>query len=179
MSTILITNADFVITLDKDRRIIEHGAVLIKDGRIAAVGKASELSQQIVLDDKIDARGKLVMPGLTDTHVHAAQQLGRGLASEAYSMERWKILWTFEAAMDPEDALCGFRLCMLEMLRAGITCFADPGNYFPYQEAQAVKESGLRGILARTAVDVRPDSNWGKVALEKTRRLLSQRVKRP
>ena len=47
-------------------------------------------------------------------------------------------------------ALC----CQLEMIRAGTTCFIDPGSYFPEQTAKATGDSGMRGIIARTAFDI-------------------------
>lgn len=159
MAALLIKNADYVVTVDRERRIIRDGAVAVNGDRIAAVGKTSDLAPAFEADEVIDAAGKLVMPGLIDTHVHQAQQLGRGLADEAYAAERlFKRLWIVEAHMEPEDALCAARLCQLELIRSGTTCFADPGNYFPAQMAQAVKESGLRGIIARTAFDIGPTS---------------------
>jgi 5-methylthioadenosine/S-adenosylhomocysteine deaminase len=56
--------------------------------------------------------------------------------------------------MDAGDALCAARLCQLELIRAGTTCFADPGNYFAAETAQAVGESGMRGMIARTVFDM-------------------------
>src|ERR1700754_1132870 len=60
--------------------------------------------------------------------------------------------------MDKVDALCAARLAQLEMIRGGTTCFADPGNYFGAETAQAVKESGMRGMIARTVLDMGPTS---------------------
>ena len=104
----------------------------------------------------IDGRGKLALPGIFDTHVHNAQQLGRSCGDEAYSgPERlFRRLWPVEAHMDKGDALCAARLAQLEMIRAGTTCFADPGSYFAAETAQAVKESGMRGMIARTVFDM-------------------------
>jgi 5-methylthioadenosine/S-adenosylhomocysteine deaminase len=156
MTDLLLRNADYVITVDSDRRMIRDGAVAIRDGRIAAVGKSEALARSYPAAEVIDARGKIVMPGLFDTHIHNAQQLGRGLGDEAYSgPERlFRRLWIVEAHMEAGDALCAARLTQVELIRAGITCFADPGNYFPEQTAQAVRESGIRGIIARTIFDI-------------------------
>ncbi|MBI4233873.1 MAG: amidohydrolase [Chloroflexi bacterium] len=156
MPTLLIRNADYLVTVDQERRIIRDGAVAVVDGRIVAVGKTEAVAPRFGAAEVIDARGKLVLPGLVDTHIHNAQQLGRGLGDEAYSgPERlFRRLWVVEANMDAGDALCAARLCQLELIRAGTTCFADPGNYFPGETAQAVRESGLRGIIARTAFDL-------------------------
>ena len=161
MTTTLIKNADYILTVDRERRIIENGAIVIVDKKIFEVGKHDDIAHRYPAARIIDARGKLVMPGLVDTHVHAAQQLGRGVGDEMYSMERYmRVLWGYEAGLDSDAALCGFRLCMLELLRAGITCFADPGNYFPAEEARAVRESGIRGLIARTALDI-GQTAWG------------------
>lgn len=156
MTNILIKNIDYLLTVDKTRRIILDGAIAISDDRIVAVGKTSELEPRFAGTEIIDGRGKLVLPGLFDTHIHNAQQLGRGLGDEAYSgPERlFRRLWVVESHMESGDALCAARLCQLELLRAGTTCFADPGSYFAAETAQAVKESGMRGIIARTVFDM-------------------------
>ena len=156
MQKILIKDADFLVTVNKARRIIRDGSLAIEGGRIVAVGKASDMPPRFAADETIDARGRLVLPGLFDTHIHNAQQLGRGLGDEAYSgPERlFRRLWVVEAHMDSGDALCAARLAQLELIRAGITCFADPGSYFPAETARALGESGIRGMIARTVFDM-------------------------
>ena len=156
MPELLVKNADYLVTVDRDRRMIRDGAVAISGNRIAAVGKTQELAPRFPHAEVIDARGKLVLPGIFDTHIHNAQQLGRGLGDEAFSgPERlFRRLWVVESHMDAGDALCAARLCQLEMIRAGTTCFADPGNYFAAETAQATGESGMRGLIARTVFDM-------------------------
>lgn len=156
MTDLIIKNADYLVTVDKERRIIRDGAVAVAGQKIVAVGKTSEIAARYPNAQAIDARGKMVMPGLFDTHIHNAQQLGRGLADEAISgPERlFKRLWVVESHMDSGDALCAARLAQLEMIRAGTTSFADPGNYFGSETAQAIGESGMRGIIARTVFDM-------------------------
>src|SRR5947209_8528522 len=156
MSDLLILNADYLLTIDATRRIIRDGAIAIKDGRIAGVGKTADVEPMLPDAEIIDAKEKLVLPGMFDTHIHNAQQLGKGLGDEAYSgPERlFRRLWPVEAHMDKGDALCAARLAQLEMIRAGTTCFADPGSYFSAETAQAVKESGMRGMIARTVFDM-------------------------
>ena len=155
MPRLVIVNIDYLVTVDPSRRIIRDGALVIQDGRIVAVGKSSEFPSNPG-DDVIDGRGKLALPGVFDTHVHNSQQLGRSCGDEAYSgPERlFRRLWPVEAHMDKGDALCAARLAQLEMIRAGTTCFADPGSYFSAETAQAVKESGMRGMIARTVFDM-------------------------
>lgn len=156
MTRLVVKNIDYLVTVDRERRIVRDGAVVIVNGRFVAVGKTADIAIDPAADDIIDGRGKLVLPGLFDTHIHNAQQLGRGLGDEAYSgPERlFRRLWVVEAHMDAGDALCAARLAQLELLRAGVTCFADPGNYFAAETARAVKESGMRGLIARTVFDM-------------------------
>lgn len=156
MPDVLIKNADYVVTVDRDRRIIRDGAIAINGNKIVGVGKTGELAPRYPNADVIDARGKLALPGIFDTHIHNAQQLGRGLGDEAFSgPERlFRRLWVVESHMDAGDALCAARLCQLELIRSGTTCFADPGNYFAAETAEATGESGLRGLIARTVFDM-------------------------
>ncbi|MEJ0070592.1 MAG: amidohydrolase family protein [Pseudomonadota bacterium] len=87
--------------------------------------------------------------------MHNSQQLGRGLADgcdiPVHLLER---LYGYESELMGEDAYWAAVNCQLELIRAGTTCFVDPGNYFPDQMAKAVGQSGLRGIIARIAFDV-------------------------
>ena len=155
MDTILIKNAGWVVTMDPGRRIFADGAVAIEDDRIVEVGKSDLLAAKYNAQKVIDASGKLVLPGLIDTHVHNTQQLGRGLADgceiNVHLLER---LYGYETAMMAEDAYWAALCCQLELIRAGTTCFIDPGSYFPRETAKAVGESGLRGVIARTAFDL-------------------------
>ena len=118
---------DYLVTVDPSRRIIRDGAIVIADGRITAVARRMNIPTNPG-DEVIDGRGKLALPGVFDTHVHNAQQLGRSCGDEAYSGPGgFRRLWPVEAHMDKGDALCAARLAQLEMIRAGTTCFADPG----------------------------------------------------
>jgi 5-methylthioadenosine/S-adenosylhomocysteine deaminase len=176
VSRLLIQNIDYLITVNKERHIIRDGAVAIEGGRFIGVGKTGDFLAEGAIE-VINAKGKMVLPGLFDTHIHNAQQLGRGLGDEAYSgPERlFRRLWVVEAHMDKGDALCAARLAQVEMLRAGTTCFADPGNYFAAETAQAVKESGMRGMIARTVFDMgqTPIGNLPEGFFEPTENALS------
>jgi 5-methylthioadenosine/S-adenosylhomocysteine deaminase len=156
MARLIISPIDYLVTVDGGRRILRDGAIAIVGDRIAAVGKATDIPIEAGVDTVIDGRGKLALPGIFDTHIHNAQQLGRGCGDEAYSgPERlFRRLWVVEAHMERADALCAARLAQLEMIRAGTTCFADPGSYFTAETAQAVGESGMRGMIARTVFDM-------------------------
>ena len=111
MPRLLIGNIDYLVTVDPQRRIIRDGAIVVEGGRITGVGKSADFPASSS-DEVIDGRGKLALPGVFDTHVHNAQQLGRSCGDEAYSgPERlFRRLWPIEAHMDKGDALCAARL---------------------------------------------------------------------
>jgi 5-methylthioadenosine/S-adenosylhomocysteine deaminase len=141
--------------MDPERRILKDGAIAIERGRIVAIGSTKDVASKFKAKKTIDASGKLVIPGLIDTHVHSMQQLGRGLADgcdiAVHLLER---LYGYESEVLLEDAYWAALCCQLEMIRAGTTCYIDPGSYFPEQTAKATGNSGMRGIVARTAVDI-------------------------
>ena len=150
MSRILIDNADWVVTVDDDRRVIADGAVEIVDDRIVFVGKSSALGSGGDHDEVIDARGHMVVPGFIDTHVHNTQHLGRGLGDgcdmPTLLLER---LYAYEAAMTSEDAYWAARLCQLELIKAGTTCYLDPSSYYPEETARATGDTGMSRLLLK------------------------------
>ena len=77
-----------VVTMDSTRRIILDGAVGVRESRIEAVGKSRELSRKFSIDETIDLRGGLLLPGLIDSHVHLAQAMLRG-CGENLSLIPW------------------------------------------------------------------------------------------
>jgi len=103
MPRLVIANVDYLVTVDPQRRIIRDGALVIEGDLIAAVGKSADYPANPG-DQVIDGRGKLALPGVFDTHVHNAQQLGRSCGDEAYSgPER---LFPRPAGPDHHGAIC-------------------------------------------------------------------------
>jgi 5-methylthioadenosine/S-adenosylhomocysteine deaminase len=102
---ILIRNADWVITVDPERRVLSNGSILVRDGIIAWVGKAGEEPAIGDAMEVIDGRGLLALPGLIDTSIPVVQQLGRGAADLCdiadYRLQR---LAAYEGALTPADA---------------------------------------------------------------------------
>ncbi|MFI4986232.1 MAG: amidohydrolase family protein [Alphaproteobacteria bacterium] len=155
MRKLLITNIDWVITVDRERRMIEDGAIAIAGDRIAAVARSASLAETFHADEVIDGRGLIALPGLIDASVATVQQLGRGAGdfcdAAKYRLER---CLAYEGALASEDALWAARASQLEMIRAGTTCFLDSGSRFPGEIAAAAIESGLRAIVPRACGDV-------------------------
>ena len=177
---LLIHDVDWIATMDKERRILSDGAIAINGDTITDIGKSNELKEKYSADREINAKGKLAIPGLIDTHVHSSQQLGRGLADECdISVHLLQRLYGYETTLMVEDAYWAALGCQLEMIRAGTTCFIDPGSYFPDQTWKAMEQSGMRGVLARTAVDIR-ETPIGKMpddwALEPTDEAIAKSI---
>jgi len=134
------------------KRIIEDGALLIKNGKITFVGKSTSTSN-ITADVKINAKGKVAIPGLINCHTHISMSLFRGIA-EDQPLETWlkETIWPLENKLKTEDIYVGALLGCLEMVKTGTTCFAD--MYFHEDMvAKAIEESGLRGVLAEGIIE--------------------------
>src|SRR5579872_5655628 len=117
MSTLLITGAT-IITLDERRRIIKDGAVAIENQTIADVGKTSDLKSKFSGAEIIRAEGKIVMPGLVDTHVHLTQTLARGLADQVLVPDwLYQRILPYEVAMTADDVYHNTLLACVEMIR--------------------------------------------------------------
>jgi 5-methylthioadenosine/S-adenosylhomocysteine deaminase len=143
-----------VVTMDANHRLIEDGALAIGADAILAVGKRSELEAQYTAAKTLDASGALILPGLINGHAHAAMSLFRGLADDL-ALDEWlqKHIFPAEAHNVNEDFVaCGTSLSVLEMLRGGITTYADM-YYFEDVVARVTKDAGMRGVLGETIVD--------------------------
>ena len=156
MTDILIENIDWLITVDPQRRILTGGAIAIAGDRIAAIGKTDQLrGLRPSAGRTIDARGKVALPGLIDTHIHTSFQLSRGLADEVSAAKfLFERLYPYEGLLNEEESYWSSKLCILELLRNGVTTFIDAGNYHPDQTARAAGETGVRCVVAKSALDI-------------------------
>ncbi|MEJ7699799.1 MAG: amidohydrolase family protein [Pyrinomonadaceae bacterium] len=84
----LIISGGTVVTMDAEKRLIENGAVAVQKGEIVAVGKTNEISRQFVAKQIINANGKVVIPGLVNTHTHIPMTLFRGI-SDDLDLQEW------------------------------------------------------------------------------------------
>lgn len=149
----LIVNARYVVTMDGDHHVIENGALVVNGKNVVAVGKQSEIAARYRSNNVLNRTSDAVMPGLIDTHTHAAMSLMRGLADD-HRLQDWLKYFIFPAEsknVTPEYVIWGTRLACLEMMLAGITTYTDM-YYFEDHVAQATREIGVRGVLGQTVI---------------------------
>jgi 5-methylthioadenosine/S-adenosylhomocysteine deaminase len=151
---LLVTDIDWAITVDATRRVIRDAAIAIKDGKFAAVGKSAQIGAGWRATNTVSARGTVLTPGMVDNHLHSSFQLARGLADEANAQEfLFGHMYPYEAVMQEEDVHTSVLLAATEMLRHGVTCYIEPGNYHPDATVRAVMGTGVRMVLAVSCFD--------------------------
>jgi 5-methylthioadenosine/S-adenosylhomocysteine deaminase len=170
----LLITGGAVITMDAQRHVLDDGAIAVRADSIVAVGPRAALETKYSAAKIINARGMLVMPGLINGHTHAAMSLFRGIA-EDLSLDDWLHAYIFPAEarnVTDDFAAWGTRLAILEMLRGGVTTYADM-YYFEDEVARVTKESGMRGVLGETIVDFpAPDNKTLPQAFAYTQKFL-------
>src|SRR5262249_42156271 len=128
-----------------------------------AVGKTTEGEARYSARRTIQAKDKVVLPALINTHLHHTQQLARGMADEC-EIERWlgERSYPYEAAMTKEEASISALAGHLDMIKNGTATYIDPGGYYPDETAQVTGETGLRGIITRSTLDIHT-STYGAI----------------
>ena len=150
----LVVANGIVVTVDAQHRVIERGSVAIDGATIAGVGPADEIAKEFRGRTTIDAAGRVVMPGLINTHTHAPMVLYRGLGDDLALMD-WLQKYIFPAeakTVSPAFVRTGTNLAALEMIRSGTTTYVDM-YYFEEEIARATKAAGLRGVLGQTIIE--------------------------
>jgi len=152
---LIIADISWLITVDAQRRVIRDGAVAVDGGRIVAVGKSDAIGRDYQGRQRVDGRGTVATPGFIDCHLHSSFQLSRGLADEANAQSfLFDRMYPYEAALDAEDVRLSATLAAAELLRHGVTCFIDPGNYHPEACVEGVMATGIRMIVSRSSFDL-------------------------
>jgi 5-methylthioadenosine/S-adenosylhomocysteine deaminase len=159
-----------VITMDPKRRVFERGSVAIDGDKIVAVGKDVKEKADVV----IDAKGKVVLPGLINDHTHLAMVLLRGVADDMALMPWLETkIWPIEKNLRAEDCYAGALLGCLEMIKSGTTCFADQ-YFFMENVARAVEEAGMRASLSYGIIEL-GDSKRRESELRAGEKLVKER----
>ncbi|HKX82889.1 MAG TPA: amidohydrolase [Pyrinomonadaceae bacterium] len=165
-----------VVTMDKDRRVIEDGGIAIKGDKIVAVGTRAEIRRKYYAATVTNATGSVIIPGLINTHTHVPMSLFRGIADDL-DLQEWLTKYIFPAeAKNVDEAFvrAGTRLGLAEMIRGGTTTYCDM-YYFEDAIADETKKAGMRGVLGETILDFpAPDNKTWAAGLSYTERFIKK-----
>src|SRR5258705_889852 len=143
-----------IVTMDGGRRVIADGAIAVAAGRIVAIGPRAEIEGHYTSRQRLNAPGKLIVPGLINGHTHIPMVLFRGLA-DALDLQDWLTKYIFPAEaknVSEEFVRAGTRLGLAEMIRGGTTTYCDM-YYFEDAIADETAKAGVRGVLGETVID--------------------------
>jgi 8-oxoguanine deaminase len=157
--TMLVKNADVLVTMDAERREIARGGLYIEDNRIVAVGSTEALPS--AADEVLDLTGHILLPGLINTHHHMYQTLTRALpAAQDAELFGWlRALYPIWARLTPEMIAVSTKTAMAELLLSGCTTTSDHLYIFPNgcrldHSIEAALEMGMRFHASRGAMSV-------------------------
>lgn len=155
-----------IVTMDGERKILENGALAVNGDAIVSVGPRGAIEAEFEGAQAIQAKGKLVLPGFVNGHTHAAMTLFRGLRDDV-TLDEWLTKYIFPAEaknVTEEFVRWGTRLGAAEMIRGGVTTFADM-YYFEDAVAEETKAAGMRGVLGETFIDFPAPDNKSEAAM--------------
>jgi 5-methylthioadenosine/S-adenosylhomocysteine deaminase len=172
----LIVAGGTVVTMDGSRRVIADGAVAVRGGRIAAVGPRPEIERRFAARRRIEAAGRVVMPGLINGHTHIPMSLFRGVADDL-DLNEWLTKYIFPAEaknVTERFVRAGTRLGLAEMIRGGTTTYCDM-YYFEDAVAEETARAGVRAVLGETVIDFPvPDNKTWAEAIDYTTRFVAR-----
>ncbi len=175
---ILISNG-VVLTMSDKHSVIDNGAIAISGEKITAVGSLSDFSSWQI-SETIDAEGGIIMPGLINSHTHAAMTCFRGLADDL-PLITWlnEHIFPAESKLDYDKVYRGTLLACAEMILSGTTCFCDM-YLFEDAVAQAAKDAGTRAVVGEVLYDF-DSPNYGSIdkGFEYTEKLIAKWEKDP
>jgi len=143
-----------VLTLEPGAAPLAPGYVAVAGSRIAARGRADGADVLPVARNRLDAGGRIVLPGLVNTHCHAPMVWFRGLADDL-ALEDWltRFIFPLEGGwLNAGRIFLGALLASAELIRGGVTTVAD-GYFFAGEVRRALAQAGLRGVVAQGVVD--------------------------
>jgi len=149
-----IVRAEYLLPMDDHLSVMTDGAVAVKDGKIKCLGRYEEIASRYDSPAIIGGSGRVVLPGLINTHTHAAMVYFRGLADDL-PLKQWleNHIWPAESRwLSPEFVSDAVELACLEMVKAGITTYNDM-YFFGDAAGNATKKIGVRAVLGAGIVD--------------------------
>ena len=166
---IIIKNS-YIITMDNKMSEFKKSSLVIKDGNIIAIGNHEDIEKRYNAPEVIDGSNKLVMPGLINTHTHAAMTMFRGYADDIH-LQEWLYDHIFPIEQEfvtANNVTLGTKLAIAEMLRGGTTTFNDM-YYYIDEMAKVVDKTGIRAILSKSLIDFpAPNSPTPEEGIQKT-----------
>jgi len=162
----LITNGT-VLTFGQANAVINDGALLIEGDRIADLGPTVELVARYPDEERLDAQGKLVMPGLICAHTHFYGAFARGMALPGKAPENFpeileSLWWRLDKALWSDDVRYSALVCLIDAIRHGTTTLIDhhasPNVIAGSLDiiAEATLQAGVRACLCYETRDHRP-----------------------
>ena len=155
----LVTQIDYlltgatVVTANQDWDVFSPGAVAVDGDTIVSVGSAEAVAREYSFAEILDCSGKVLIPGLVNAHTHAPMTLLRGLADDL-RLDVWLLGYVMPVEREfvsPDFCRTGTLLACAEMIRSGVTCFADM-YYFEEDVARATAEVGMRALCSQTVL---------------------------
>jgi len=172
---LLLTNG-IILTMDEEYHVYSPGAMAVREGCIAAVGGQAVIEAEFKGEERFDCQGRVVIPGLVNAHTHAPMTLLRGIADDL-RLDVWLQGYMFPVEREfatPDFVRLGTRLGCAEMIRSGVTCFADM-YYFEGDVAAATAEAGMRALCAQTVLKFpSPDAQSFEDSLAAAREFIKQ-----
>mgnify|MGYP001051778751 CR=1 FL=1 len=142
-----------IVTMDADFRVLRDAALAIKGDSIVAVDEKEKILDSFEADQVIDFGEMAIVPGLVNAHTHVPMSLLRGLADDM-RLDVWLLGYMMPVEREfvsPEFCRLGTMISCAEMIRSGITSFADM-YYFEDTVAEATAIAGLRGVCGQTVL---------------------------
>ena len=170
-----IIHGGSVVTMNQNFDIITNGAVAVHNNQIVAVGAADEIMSAYEAGEKIDCTGQVIMPGLVNAHTHVPMTLLRGL-NDDLRLDVWLgyMMPIEREFVTPEFVKLGTQIACAEMIRSGVTTFADM-YYFEDAIAEETAVIGMRALLGQTVlVFPAPDAETYEDALVLCRRFIEK-----
>ncbi|OQY32892.1 MAG: amidohydrolase [Anaerolineaceae bacterium 4572_5.1] len=165
-----------VLTMDEELNQYSPGAVAVTGDSIVAVGAEDDLSATYEAEEIIDCGGKILMPGLVNAHTHVPMTLLRGLADDL-RLDVWLLGYMMPVEREfvtPEFVRLGTKLACAELIRSGVTSFADM-YYFEDDVAEATAEAGLRALCTQSVMKFpSPDAASYEDSLAYTREFIKR-----
>jgi len=167
----LILHNAILITMDTEFHQFEPGAVAISGNSIIGVGAEESILKEFEAQKKMDCGRKVLMPGLVNAHTHVPMTLLRGLADDL-RLDVWLMGYMMPVEREfvsPDFVRLGTQIACAEMIRSGITSFADM-YYFEEDVAKATAEIGMRAVCSQTVLKFpTPDAKFFEESLEMSR----------